>query len=154
MGKISKVAYNNRRKAFEVKTRRGEFTYPYARLECYPGGSDMIREVYVDKDLGGEGFTYVLDSGVEGTVHIDEVLDYNRDPAYMADLLLYKLTLEAQKRVEASDLSRNELIRRLSTSPSQFARLLDQTNYRKSFRQLLALLSILDCEVEMDVFQH
>ena len=69
----------------------------------------------------------------------------------MRDLLLYRLTLEAQKRVRRSALSTRELIRRLGTSPAQFYRLLDQTNYRKSVDQLLTLLSILDCEVELIV---
>jgi hypothetical protein len=50
------------------------------------------------------------------------------------------LTLEAQKRVGASALSRREIIRRLRTSAAQFYRLLDQTNYRKSVDQLVSLL--------------
>jgi len=148
--KITKVVYNNRRKSFSVKTRRGKYEYPYARLDQEPT-DDHVREVYVDRELGDEAFTYVLESGSEGTVHIDSVLDYNSDPMYMADLILYKLTIEAQKRVDESTISRNELIRRLKTSPSQFARLLDQTNYRKSFRQLVALLALLDCAVEVEV---
>jgi hypothetical protein len=147
--KITKVTYNNRRKSFAVKTRRGEYEYPYARLDQSMG--ELVREVYVDRELGGEAFTYVLESGSEGTVHIDSVLDYNSDPMYIADLILYKLTLEAQKRVDESKISRNELTRRLQTSPSQFARLLDQTNYRKSFRQIVALLALLDCQVEVEV---
>jgi hypothetical protein len=69
----------------------------------------------------------------------------------MRDLLLYKLTLAAQERVESSPLSKRELIRRLGTSPAQFYRLLDQTNYRKSIDQLLALLHILDCQVDLVV---
>ena len=44
-----------------------------------------------------------------------------------------------------------ELIRRLRTSPAQFYRLLDQTNYAKSMDQLMALLSILECEVDLVV---
>ena len=74
---------------------------------------------------------------------------YTAGPAI--SLLLYRLTLEAQKRVERSALSTRELIRRLGTSPAQFYRLLDQTNYRKSVDQLLTLLSILDCEVQLIV---
>ena len=73
-------------------------------------------------------------SGQEGAVHIDHVLEYNKDPAYLADRVLYKLTVWAQEEVEKSDLSTRELIRRLGTSPAQFYRLLDQTNYRKSMR--------------------
>jgi len=67
-------------------------------------------------------------------VHIDHVLEYNKDPAYLADMVLYKLTVWAQEEVEKSDLTTRELIRRLGISPAQFYRLLDQTNYRKSMR--------------------
>ena len=69
----------------------------------------------------------------------------------MRDALLYKLTVEAQKRVEASALSKREIIRRLETSATQFYRLLDQTNYRKSIDQLLSLLHVLDCDVDLMV---
>ena len=148
--KITKVGYNNRRKIFSVKTHRAKYEYPYARLD-QELTDHLVREVYVDRELGGEAFTYVLESGSEGTVHIDSVLDYNSDPMYLADLILCKLTIEAQKRVDESTISRNELIRRLKTSPSQFARLLDQTNYRKLFRQLVARLALLDCSVEVEV---
>ncbi len=69
----------------------------------------------------------------------------------MRDLLLYRLTLEAEARVASSPLSKREIIRRLGTSPAQFYRLLDPTNYRKSVDRLLSLLQILDCEVELVV---
>jgi hypothetical protein len=59
--------------------------------------------------------------------------------------------LAAQERVKNSSLSKRELIRRLGTSAAQFYRLLDQTNYSKSADQLLALLSVLDCDVELIV---
>jgi hypothetical protein len=51
---------------------------------------------------------------------MDQVLEYNRDPNYSRDLLLYKLTLEAQKRVAASPLAKREIIRRLRTSATNF----------------------------------
>jgi len=101
--------------------------------------------------MGSEGFCYVLRSGREGTVHIEQVLEYNKDPGHLRDQLLYNLTLEAQKRVAASPLSRREIIRRLGTSATQFYRLLDQTNYRTSVDQLVSLLQILDCDVQLVV---
>ena len=149
--KIKRVKPNNRKKAFEVTTYNQTYLFPYAKLELQPSTTDKIADVYVDAELGKEAFTYVLASGNEGTVHIDHVLEYNRDPAYLRDLLLYKLTLEAQNRVEASPLSKRELIRRLGTSATQFYRLLDQTNYKKSLDQLLSLLHVLDCDVELIV---
>ena len=116
-----------------------------------PIPDDPIANVYVDRELGAEGFTYALASGREGTVHIEEVLEYNQDPDHLRDLLLYRLTLEAQKRIDATPLARREIIRRLATSPTQLYRLLDQTNYRKSIDQMLRLLQVLDCKVDLVV---
>ncbi len=149
--KIKKVLQNNRKKAFEVVTYSNDYLFPYAKLEVSPSRENRITRVYVDKELDNEAFTYELESGDEGTVHIDHVLEYNRDPRHMRDLLLYNLTLAAQERVKSSSLSKRELIRRLGTSPAQFYRVLDQTNYKKSIDQLMVLLHILDCEVDFVV---
>ena len=149
--KIRSVKANNRRKAFEVKMPSRTLSFPFIKAEPRPTSSDPVDDVKVDKELGREAFVYVLKSGAEGTIHIDQVLEYNQDPAYLRDLLLYRLTLEAQKRVDESDLSKREIIRRLGTSAAQFYRLLDQTNYRKSVDQVLNLLHVLDCEVDLVV---
>ena len=149
--KIRRVKANNRRKAFEVTTAKKQLLFPFARLELQPTSDDPIDTVFVDQELGAEGFTYVLHSGRVGTVHIEDVLEYNQDPDYLRDLLLYRLTLEAQKAVAVTPLARREIIRRLGTSPAQLYRLLDQTNYRKSIDQLLRLLQVLDRDVELVV---
>ncbi len=149
--KIRSVKPNNRKKAFEITISNKTLPFPYSRLELQPSTDDPIASVYVDKELGSEGFTYVLKSGKDGTIHIDQVLEYNQDPWYLRDGLLYKLTIEAQKRLEKSALSKREVIRRLGTSATQFYRLLDQKNYQKSVDQLLSLLHVLDCEVDLVV---
>lgn len=147
--KIQSVIPNNRKRAFQVKASKKLFQLPYSKVEPQPSATDPIARVFVDKELGREGFTYVLESGKEGTVHGEQVLEYNQDPHYLRDTLLYKLTMEAQKRVDASPLSKREIVRRLGTSATQFYRLLDQTNYRKSVDQLLSLLHVLDCDVDL-----
>jgi predicted XRE-type DNA-binding protein len=147
--KIQSITHNNRKKAFQVKASKKLFQLPYSRVDPQPGAADPIARVFVDKELGNEGFTYVLESGKKGTVHGEQILEYNQDPHYLRDALLYKLTIEAQKRVEASALSKREIIRRLGTSATQFYRLLDQTNSRKSVDQLLSLLHVLDCDIEL-----
>jgi len=149
--KIRTVKANNRRKVFELTTPKAEFLYPYAKLDPKPSAADPIARVWTDKELGSEAVSYVLASGREGAVHIEQVLEYNKDPDYLRDRLLYRLTLEAQKRIAASSLPRREVIRRLGTSATQFYRLLDQTNYSKSVDQLVSLLQILDCEVDLVV---
>ena len=150
--KIRAVRANRRRKVFETRTSNGKWlALPFARLEVQPTPEDPLARVFVDKELGREGFTYVLQSGREGTVHIDEVLEYNKDPDALRDRLLYRLTLEAQKRIAATSLAKREIIRRLGTSPAQLYRLLDQTNYRKSVDQIFRLLQVLGCDVELVV---
>jgi len=149
--KITSVKTNARKRAFEVRTARGAYLFPFAKLERAPTAENRVREVGVDRELASEAFTYRLESGDEGTVHIDHVLEYNQDPALLRDLFVYKLTLEVQKRLRQSALSKREIIRRLGTSAAQFYRLVDQTNYGKSVGQLLALLRILDCEVALVV---
>jgi hypothetical protein len=149
--KVHRVEANNRRRAFEVSTARRTFVFPYAKCDPQPTSEDPVAEVYPDPEIGKEGFTYELVSGAEGTVHMDHVLEYNQDPEYLKNQALYLLTLAARERVESSDISTREIIRRLGTSASQFYRLLDQTNHSKSIGQLLALLEILDCDVEIIV---
>jgi hypothetical protein len=112
---------------------------------------DPIEDLFVDKELGNEAFTYVLKSGKEGSIHIEQVLEYNEDPKYLADLLTYKLSIEAQKRLEGSELSRRQLAKRLKTSVPQLYRLLDPANTSKSMKQLVALLHVLDCDVDVVV---
>jgi hypothetical protein len=138
--KLRGVRINARRKAFEVRTSTRRLLMPFGMVEPRPSPDDPVVRAFVDTELGSEAFGFVLRSGREGTVHVEQVLEYNRDPGHLRDQLLYALTLEAQKRVKASALSRRELIRRLGTSATQFYRLLDQTNYRKSVDQLLSPL--------------
>ena len=149
--KIRSVRHNNRKKVFEVRTSAKSLVFPFSKAEPTPTMEDPIAELFVDPEAGREAFTYVLQSGRTGTVHIEQVLEYNQDPAHLRNLLLYRLTLEAQKRIAASPLSKREIVRRLGTSAAQLYRLLDQTNDRKSVDQVLALLQVLNCEVDLVV---
>lgn len=149
--KIRSVKPNNHKHAFEVKTWRQHFVFPFAKAHPTPSAQNPVAEIALDAELGNEAFTYILSSGGQGTIHLEQVLEYNQDPAYMRNLLLYKLTIEAQNRLQESPLSKREIIRRLGTSPSQFYRLLDATNNRKSVDKILALLHVLDCEVDLIV---
>jgi predicted XRE-type DNA-binding protein len=149
--KIRSVRINNRKRVFEVGTWRQPYLFPYSKACPPPVSKDPVIDVFVDEELGRDAFTYKLASGKEGTVHIEQVLEYNQDPGYLRNVLLYKLTIEAQKRIDESSLSKREIIRRLGTSPAQFYRLIDSTNYRKSVDKVLSLLHVLDCEIELVV---
>ena len=149
--KIRSVTHNNRKKLFEVRTSTKQLVFSFSEADPTPTIQDPITSLFVDPETGREAFTYVLHSGRSGTVHIEQVLEYNQDPTYLRDLLLYRLTLEAQKRIAESRLSKREIVRRLGTSAAQLYRLLDQTNDRKSVDQVLALLQVLNCDVDLVV---
>jgi len=150
--KIRSVNSNNRKSEFSVVTYSGiEYSFPYSVAEPRPTRDNRISEMSVDLELGKEAFTYYLESGEEGSVHIEQVLEYNEDPKYLADLLTYKLSLEAQRRIGSCDLSRRQIAKRLKTSVPQLYRLLDPSNSRKSMTQLVALLHILNCDVDLVV---
>ena len=149
--KVATVKANNRRRAFEVTCAKGAFTFPYEKTDPRPGRDDPIIDFFIDPELGNEGFSFLLASGADGCVLLDWVLDYNEEPGYMRDLLLHNLTVQALERLEATGLSKREIIRRLGTSPAQFYRLIDQTNYRKSVDKMLSLLQVLGCEVDLVV---
>ena len=150
--KIRSVASNNRRHEFTVVTRSGAtYTFPYSEADPCPTSDDRLAEVFVDKELGNEAVTYILESGEDGSIHIEHILEYNEDPKYLAELLTYKLTLEAQEGIEGSGLSMRQIAKRLKTSVPQLYRLLDPVNTRKSMSQLVALLHVLNCDVDLVV---
>jgi len=150
--KIRNAKANNRKKEFEITTFNGsEFIFPYANAELKPTSENRIAELFVDKELANEAITYVLESGEEGTIHIEQILDYNEDPVYLANLLMYKLSLEAKRNMEDSALSTRHIARRLNTSVPQLYRLLDLQNTHKSMTQLIKLLHILNLDVDFVV---
>lgn len=153
--KIRRVMANHRKRQLELTVRSGKmYPLPYSKLNPRPSARNRIRDVYVDRELGNEAVSYVLESGDEGAAHIEQALEYDQDPRYMGELLVYQLTVEAQRRIRKSGLSRREVARRLRTSVPQLYRLLDPANTRKSLNQLVSLLRVLDCNVKLVVEQH
>jgi hypothetical protein len=150
--KIRSVSANNRKGEFRVVTGSGSaYVFPYVKGDPQPEPGNRVVEVVADRELANEAFTYTLESGDEGSIHVEQVLEYNRDPGYLREALLYQLSLEAGRRIDRSGLSRRELARRLRTSASQLYRLLDPENKKKTIDQLVSLLQVLDCDVEISV---
>lgn len=146
--KIKSVEIDNRRKRICILTAKGEFALPFVKLSKVPSSEDKITEIYIDKELGKEAVTYVLESGHEDSIHLDVFLDFNKEPDFLKKIFLFKLTDKAQQALKESKLSKNEVCRRLKTSPSQLARLLDTTNEKKSVDKMLELLAVLGVSVE------
>jgi hypothetical protein len=123
--------------------------FPWAQLDVVPSATDPVAHVAPDPELGNEGFTYELASGAEGTVHVDHVLRFVRDPDYQRTELLYALTKETIGALAASGRTKRSVARQLGTSLAQLARLLDPANSRKSLDQMIRLLTALGRNVEI-----
>jgi hypothetical protein len=152
--KIRDVAANNRKKAIEIETSKGWLSLPYSRLTLKPSTKNAIVEIYVDRELASNAVTYILASGDEASIHAGAFLDYNKDPDFLRNAALHQLTLEAVKLMKKSNLSKQEVIRRLKTSPSQLYRLLDAANYKKSIDEMLRLVSVLGYRVEWSIVKE
>ena len=149
--KVKKVVANNRKKAFEITTSKGNYEFPYSRLEVPPSDRDPLVEVFPDREVAFDGFTYRLMSGKEDTILADRLLDYAKDPEYVRTMILFKLTLKARDRIKELGVSKREVIRRMGTTPTQFYRLMDKDNLSKTIDQMVKLLSALDCSVNFVV---
>ena len=89
--KVLAVKANNRKRQFEVLVGSTLLAFPYSKAEPRPGPEDLVRGAAVDPELGREGFAFELRSGRAGTVHVEQVLEYDEDPGYLRDQLLYQL---------------------------------------------------------------
>lgn len=149
--KIRSVDSDPRRRAFHVATSRGVFEFPWSQLDVVPSAADPVVEAAPDRELGCEAFTYRLVSGAEGTVHLDHVLRFVRDPDYLRVELLQVLTAAANEALSESGRTKRGLARQLGTSLAQLARLFDPANHRKSVDQMVRLLGALGSRVEVRV---
>lgn len=149
--KIKRVTINNRKKALEIETAKGSFALPFSKLQLKPTLKDRIKVAYIDSELASSAVTYTLESGKEDSVHLDAFLDYNRDPDFMRQITLHNLTVDALRLLKGAGLSKQELIRRMKTSPSQLYRLLDPANYQKSVDEMFRLIAVLGYRVDVKV---
>jgi hypothetical protein len=61
-----------------------KLVFPFSKAEPTPTPVDPVTELSVDAEAGREAFSYVLRSGRTGTVHVEQVLEYNQDPTYQS----------------------------------------------------------------------
>ena len=149
--KIKKVANNRKKKLIEIDTAKGEFSIPYSKLMISPTKKIGIDKIYVDKELGSTAVTYELEDGRVDSIPLDAFLDFNKDPDYLREIELHRLTVTAIQYVEDSGMSKREIARRMKTSMSQLSRILNTSNQTKTFDQLIKLFNVLGAEVKIKI---
>ncbi len=149
---IRSVTINRRRRSLDVDVgARDALSFPWSRLDPAPETDDRVATAEVEPEFANEAIGFRLESGSEGVLHEEQVLEYHRDPDYLRDLVLHRMTVEAIRLMDRSPLGVREVARRMRTSPAQLYRLLDPTNSTKTADSMIRLLQALDAEVEVRV---
>lgn len=140
---FKKAVFDNRKRVFHLEyTSNLKLECPYSALGIRGG----VLESGLDEETGGHSFYFVLENGKKDYVPYDQPLHIVQHPEYVRQHTLYEVTKQLNQFIEREKVPKRELARRLGTSLSQLARLLDTTNYKKELSRLIELAAMLNYE--------
>lgn len=141
--KFQKVEFNNKKRVFYLEYTSGlKIECPYSAL----GIRGKVIEAAPDSEVGKHSFYFILENDEKEFVPFDQPLHIVQNPEYVKERTLYEVTKQLNEFIKKSKVSKRELARRLGTSLSQLARLLDTTNYKKELSRLIELAAMLNYE--------
>lgn len=145
--KFRKVRLDNKKRVFHLEyTSRLKVECPYSSL----GIRGKVIEAAPDPETGHHSFYFVLENGKKNYVPFDQPLHIIQNPEYVKERTLYEMTKRLNEFIRKAGVPKRELARRLGTSMSQFARLLDTTNYKKELLRLVEIAAMLNYEFEWE----
>lgn len=145
---------NYRKRVLEIILREGRTTKKYnlafaAFADKKIGNKNRFASIAIDRELGDQAASFVLEDGTGGDFPADFVL-YHCDPTYnWAPINQLKKLLK--DKIGASKLSVRVLADALNTSPSQVVRLLQENQASKQLLQLLRLAELAGYQVEFSL---
>ena len=141
--KFKKVGFDNKKRVFHLEYTTGlKIDCPYSAL-CI---RDKVIEAGPDPEVGRHSFYFTLNNGKTDYVPYDQPLHIVQNPEYVRENTLYEMTALLNRLIKESKVPKRELARRLGTSLSQLARLLDTTNYKKELSRLIEIAAMLNYE--------
>ncbi|NJL24043.1 MAG: hypothetical protein HC902_01895 [Calothrix sp. SM1_5_4] len=145
--KFKHVAFDNKKRVFHLEYTSGlKVDCPYSALRI----KGKIVDAAPDAEVGGSSFYFVLESGKKDYVPYDQPLHINQVPEYAKQQALYEMTKAINEFIRKERVPKRELARRLNTSLSQLARLLDVTNYKKELSRLIEIAAMLNYEFKWE----
>ena len=145
--KFKRVTFNNRKRTFHLEYTSGlKIDCPYAALSI----KGKITEAAPDPECGRHAFYFAVDNGERDYVPYDQPLHIANVPEYAKEQALYEMTKTINEFIRKEGISKRELARRLGTSTSQLARLLDITNYKKELSRLIEIAAMLNYEFKWE----
>jgi hypothetical protein len=145
--KFKKVAFDNKKRIFHLEYTSGlKIDCPYSAL----GIHDKVTDAAPDSEAGEHSFYFVLENGKQDYVPYDQPLHIAQVPEYAKEQALYEMTKTINELIRKGKVPKRELARRLNTSMSQLARLLDTTNYKKELSRLIEIAAMLNYEFKWE----
>ena len=151
---FKEVKPNYRKRVLEITIREGrttrKYNLPFAVFEDKKiGDKNRFASIAIDRELGDQAASFVLEDGTRGDFPADFVL-YHCDPTYdWSPINQLKKTLK--DKIGAAKLSVRVLADALNTSPSQVVRLLQKNKVSKQLLQLLRLAELAGYQVEFNL---
>ena len=143
-----------RKRVLEITLQEGrarrKYHLPFAAFEDKKiHAKNRFASIAIDRELGGQAASFVLQDGTRGDFPADFVL-YHCDSTYdWSPINQLKKTLK--NKIGAAKLSVRVLADALNTSPSQVARLLQEDKVSKQLLQLFRLAELAGYQVEFNL---
>ena len=152
--KFKQIKPNYRKNVLEItliegrKTKKCDLPFSVFR-DKKVSGKNRFSSLRIDRELGNQAVSFVLEDGSRGDFPADFVL-YYCDPGYDWSPI-NQLKRALKDKLDASQLSVRVLADALSTSPSQVMRLLQENKVSKQITQLFRLAELAGYQIEFSL---
>ncbi|MBI3535811.1 MAG: hypothetical protein HY072_10055 [Deltaproteobacteria bacterium] len=145
--KFKKAEFDNKKRVFHLEYTSGlKLDCPYFALTI----KGKVLQSGPDVETGGHSFYFISENRKKDYVPFDQPLHIAQNPAYVKEQTLYQMTKWINEFIKCESISKRELARRLNTSLSQLARLLDTTNYKKELSRLIEIAATMNYEFKWE----
>ncbi len=143
--KIKSAIFNNHKKVLEVIYASGKSVRVHYRQL---GIIKNISDVWVDKETSGLSLGIRFEDQTENYMPYDQPLALVRDPEYLLQNQIEKVTARIRNAIVEKGISKRFLAEQLKTSDNQIQRLLDPRILNKNLEQLYKIATLLGLEFE------
>ena len=151
---FKEIKPNYRKRVLEIVLQEGRTTKKYNLAFAVLGkmkvhSKNRFASIVIDRELGGQAASFVLEDGTGGDFPADLVL-YHCDPTYDWSPI-NQLKKALKDKLGSSQLSVRVIADALNTSPSQVVRLLEENKISKQLLQLFRLAELAGYKVEFNL---
>ena len=152
--RFKEIKPNYQKNTLEITLQEGKktkkYNLPFAVFrDTKISRKNRFSSITIDRELGGQAASFVLEDGTMGDFPADLVL-YHCDPSYDWSPI-NQLKRALKDKLGASQLSVRVIADALNTSPSQVVRLLQENHVSKQLVQLFRLAELAGYQVEFSL---